>query len=110
MIAGEGERCEILSSQGAVANIYQPNSYVILLTVSRLHYAIKSEHKSVNSALSLSSTGLLSLAALKKKNSRKLAKMNKDKDDEPSGNSELRALEAHMLKLSKQGRLTSALR
>ena len=36
--------------------------------------------------------------------------MNKDKDDEPSGNSELRALEAHMLKLSKQGRLTSAWR
>lgn len=53
----------------------------------------------------VSAAGLLSLAALKKKNSKKLAKMNKDKDDEPSGNSQLRALEAHMLKLSKQGKI-----
>ncbi|XP_067928992.1 cilia- and flagella-associated protein 54-like [Watersipora subatra] len=42
----------------------------------------------------------LSLAALKKKQNKKQAKASKD--DEPSGNSELRALEAHMLKLSKQ--------
>ena len=48
-------------------------------------------------------SALLSLAALKKKNSKKNAKVNKEKDDEPSGNSQLRALEAHMLKLSKQG-------
>jgi len=47
---------------------------------------------------------MLSLANLKKKKAPKGAKANKDKDDEPSGNSQLRALEAHMLKLSKQGK------
>lgn len=50
--------------------------------------------------------GLMSLAALKKKNSKRQVKVHKDKDDESTGNSELRALEAHMLRLSKQGRKT----
>jgi len=48
----------------------------------------------------------MSLAALKKRSSKKQAKVSKDKDDEPTGNCQLRALEAHMLKLSRQGKFT----
>ena len=60
----------------------------------------------VSSLSCLFLSALLSLAALKKKHSRRQTKVSKDKDDEPSGNSQLRALEAHMLKLSKQGKIT----
>ena len=45
----------------------------------------------------------LTLAALKKKKTRKGGPLSGREDGEVAGNEELKALEAHMLRLSKQG-------
>ena len=49
--------------------------------------------------------GSLTLAALKKKKTRKGGLMSGREEGDITGNEELKALEAHMLKLSKQGNI-----
>ena len=48
-------------------------------------------------------TGSLTLAALKKKKTKKGAVVSGKEETDATGNEELKALEAHMLSLSRQG-------
>ena len=60
------------------------------------------QEPSENGSIPVTETGSLTLAALRKKKSKKAAMQIKE-EVEVIGNEELKALEAHMLRLSKQG-------
>ncbi len=70
--------------------------------------AIREEDDAPDGVDRQTETGSLTLAALKKKKTRKGTLMSGREDSDSAGNEELKALEAHMLRLSKQGEVHTA--